>query len=169
VAVIGIGGLGHLALKFLRAWGCEVTAFTSSDSKRQEALELGAHQTLNSRDSAELARAAGSFDFILNTTNVALDWNTYIAALKPKGRLHTVGAVLEPLGVAAFPLISGQKSISGSPLGSPATVDTMLEFCARHAIAPVTETFPLSRVNEALDHLRSGKARYRVVLTNDLS
>ena len=169
VAVIGIGGLGHLALKFLRAWGCDVTAFTSSDSKRQEALGLGAHQTLNSRDSDELKKAAGSFDFILNTTNVALDWNTYIAALKPKGRLHTVGAVLEPLDVAAFPLISGQKSISGSPLGSPASVDTMLEFCARHQIAPVTETFPLSRVNEALDHLRSGKARYRVVLTNDLA
>lgn len=167
VAVIGIGGLGHLALKFLRAWGCDVTAFTSSDSKRQEALSLGAHQTLNSRDSDALKKAAGSFDFILNTTNVALDWNAYVAALKPKGRLHTVGAVLEPLDVAAFPLIAGQKSISGSPLGSPATVDTMLEFCARHAIAPVTESFPLSRVNEALDHLRSGKARYRVVLTND--
>ena len=169
VAVIGIGGLGHLALKFLRAWGCEVTAFTSSGPKRQEALSLGAHQTLDSRDSSELAKAAGSFDFILNTTNVGLDWNSYIAALKPKGRLHTVGAVLEPMAIAAFPLIMGQRSVSGSPLGSPATVDTMLEFCARHRIAPVTESFPLSRVNDALDHLRSGKARYRVVLTNDLT
>lgn len=169
VGVIGIGGLGHLALKFLRAWGCDVTAFTSSDAKGAEALELGAHRTLNSRNSDELKKAAGTFDFILNTTNVALDWNSYIAALKPKGRFHTVGAVLEPLDVAAFPLISGQKSISGSPIGSPATVDTMLEFCARHAIAPVTETFPLSRVNDALEHLRSGKARYRVVLENDLA
>ncbi len=169
VGVIGIGGLGHLALKFLRAWGCEVVAFTSSDSKREEALQLGAHRTLNSRDSAQLKAASGSFDFILNTTNVGLDWNTYIAALKPKGRLHTVGAVLEPLGLAAFPMISGQKSVSGSPLGSPATVDTMLEFSARHGIAPTTETFPMSRANEALDHLRSGKARYRVVLTNDLA
>lgn len=169
VGVIGIGGLGHLALKFLRAWGCEVVAFTSSDSKREEALQLGAHRTLNSRDSAQLKAASGSFDFILNTTNVGLDWNTYIAALKPKGRLHTVGAVLEPLGLAAFPMISGQKSVSGSPLGSPATVDTMLEFSARHGIAPTTETFPMSRANDALDHLRSGKARYRVVLTNDLA
>lgn len=168
VGVIGIGGLGHMALKFLRAWGCEVVAFTSSGSKREEALQLGAHSTLNSRDSGELKGAAGSFDFILNTTNVALDWNTYMAALKPKGRLHTVGAVLEPLGLAAFPMISGQKSFSGSPLGSPATVDTMLEFSARHGIAPVTETFPMSRVNDALDHLRSGKARYRIVLENDL-
>ena len=168
VGVIGIGGLGHLALKFLRAWGCEVVAFTSSESKRDEALGLGAHRTLNSRDAAELAAAAGSFDFILNTTNIALDWNAYVTALKPKGRLHTVGAVLEPLGLAAFPLISGQKSVSGSPLGSPATVDVMLDFCARHGIAPVTESFPLSRVNDALDHLRGGKARYRVVLENDL-
>lgn len=168
VGVIGIGGLGHMALKFLRAWGCEVVAFTSSESKREEALQLGAHRTLNSRDDADLKKATGSFDFIMNTTNVALDWNTYIAALKPKGRLHTVGAVLEPMGLAAFPMISGQKSVSGSPLGSPAAVDTMLEFSARHGISPVTETFPMSRANEALDHLRSGKARYRIVLENDL-
>ncbi|MFN0130398.1 MAG: NAD(P)-dependent alcohol dehydrogenase [Verrucomicrobiales bacterium] len=168
VGVIGIGGLGHLALKFLRAWGCEVTGFTSSAGKRDEALGLGAHRTVDSRDPKALAAEAGSFDFILNTTNVALDWNAYVAALKPKGRLHIVGAVLEPLGVAAFPLISGQKSISGSPLGSPATVDTMLAFCARHGIAPVTESFPMSRVNEALEHLRHGRARYRIVLENDL-
>lgn len=168
VGVIGIGGLGHLALKFLRAWGCEVVAFTSSDAKRDEALQLGAHRTLNSRDGSDLKKAAGSFDFILNTTNVGLDWNTYIAALKPKGRLHTVGAVLEPLGLAAFPMISGQKSVSGSPIGSPATVDTMLEFSARHNITPTTETFPMSRANDALEHLRSGKARYRIVLENDL-
>ncbi len=168
VAVIGIGGLGHLALQFLRAWGCDVTAFTSSDTKRDEALRLGAHRTLNSRNTDDLAKAAGTFDFILNTTNVGLDWNSYIAALKPRGRLHTVGAVLEPMSVAAFPLILGQKSVSGSPLGSPATTDTMLEFSARHGIVPTTETFPMSRANEALEHLRSGKARYRVVLTNDL-
>ena len=120
------------------------------------------------RNPAELVKAAGSFDFILNTTNVGLDWNSYVAALKPKGRLHTVGAVLEPMALAAFPLIVGQKSLSGSPLGSPATTDIMLQFSARHGIAPTTETFPMSRANEALDHLRSGKARYRIVLTNDL-
>jgi len=169
VAVIGIGGLGHLALKYLRAWGCEVTAFTSSDAKREEALKLGAHRTLNTRNPAELAKAAGSFDFIINTTNVGLDWNSYIAALKPKGRLHTVGAVLEPLGLAAFPMIAGQKTFSGSPLGSPATTDIMLQFSARHGIAPTTETFAMSRANEALEHLRAGKARYRIVLTNDLA
>lgn len=169
VAVIGIGGLGHLALKFLRAWGCEVTAFTSSDSKREEALGLGAHHTLNSRNADELAKAAGSFDFILNTANANLDWDNYIAALKPKGRLHTVGAVPEPMALTAFPMILGQKSLSGSPLGSPATIDTMLQFVARHGIAPTTETFPMSRANDALEHLRSGKVRYRIVLTNDLA
>lgn len=168
VGVIGIGGLGHMALKFLRAWGCEVVAFTSSDSKREEALQLGAHSTLNSRNSEELAKAGSSFDFILNTANVTLDWNTYIAALKPKGRLHTVGAVLEPMAVSAFPMIMAQRSLSGSPLGSPSTVETMLEFAARHDIAPTTETFPMSQANDAIEHLRSGKARYRIVLTNDL-
>ena len=130
---------------------------------------MGAHRTLNSRDANALSKAAGSFDFILNTTNVGLDWNSYIAALKPKGRLHHVGAVLEPMAINTFPLLMGQRSISGSPIGSPATVDTMLEFCARHSIAPVTENFPLSRVNDAIEHLRSGKARYRVVLQNDLA
>jgi len=169
VAVIGIGGLGHMALKFLRAWGCEVTAFTTSDSKRAEALQLGAHYTLNSRNADELKKATNSFDFILNTTNANLDWNSYVAALKPKGRLHTVGAVPEPMAMAAFPMIIGQRTLSASPLGSPATTDTMLKFSARHGIAPTTETFPMSRANDAIEHLRSGQARYRIVLTNDLA
>ncbi len=168
VGVVGIGGLGHLALQFLNKWGCEVSAFTSSDSKREEALKLGAHHTVNSRDAAQLRQIAGTLDFILSTVNVPLHWAALINALSPRGRLHFVGAVLEPLAIGAFPLIVGQKSISGSPLGSPATVAKMLEFCARHRIAPVTETFPLSRVNDALDRLRSGRARYRIVLENDL-
>lgn len=168
VAVIGIGGLGHLAVKFLRAWGCEVTAFTTSASKREEVLALGAHRVLDTRNDGELMKMANEFDFILNTTNVGLGWNGYVAALRPRGRLHTVGAVLEPMSLAALPFIMGQRSLSGSALGSPATVDTMLRFCARHGIAPTTESFPMSRANEALDHLRSGKARYRIVLMNDL-
>ena len=113
-------------------------------------------------------RACGSLDFILSTVNVDLDWDTYLAALGPRGRLHTVGAAPSPLPVPAFSLIPGQKSVSGSPLGSPATTAIMLEFCARHEIEAVTEHFPLSRVNEAFDHLRAGKARYRIVLDNDL-
>jgi len=168
VGVVGIGGLGHLALKFLRAWGCEVFAFTSSASKHDEALQLGAHQVVNSRESADLGKIAGSLDFIISTVNVSLDWPALLNVLAPKGRLHTVGAVAEPIGIPAFPLLIGQKSVSGSPLGSPSTVDAMLDFCARHGIEPTTESFPMSRVNEALDHLRAGKARYRIVLTNDL-
>lgn len=165
VAVIGIGGLGHLALKFLNAWGCEVTAFTSSEAKRAEALRLGAHHTLDSRDPAALEGAANRFDLIMSTVNVKLDWNAYVAALKPKGRLHFVGATLEPLDLAVFPLIAAQRSISGTPVGSPATIRRMLEFAARHGINPVTEHFPLERVNDAIAHLRSGQARYRVVLS----
>ena len=168
VGVIGIGGLGHLALKFLRAWGCEVTAFTSSESKREEARQLGAHHVVNSRDSNQLAKIAGSLDVILSTVNVTLDWQALIGVLAPKGRLHTVGAIAEPIQLAAFPMISGQKSLSGSPLGSPATTASMLAFCARHRIEPTTEFFPLSKVNDALEHLRSGKARYRIILENDL-
>ncbi len=169
VGVIGIGGLGHMALKFLRAWGCEVVAFTSSDSKREEALSLGAHRVVNSRNADDLAKLTGSLNYIISTVNVTLDWQSLIAALAPKGKLHTVGAVLEPISLAAFPLILGQKSLSGSPLGSPSTTATMLDFAARHGIAPTTEFFPMSKVNDALDHLRSGKARYRIVLENDLN
>jgi len=165
VGVIGIGGLGHMALQFLNAWGCEVTAFTSSESKRQEALDLGAHHTLDSRDEDALANAAGQFDLILSTVNVKLDWNAYLGTLKPKGRLHIVGATLEPLDIGAFNLILAQRSVSGSPVGSPATIAKMLDFAKRHDIKPMTETFPMDRVNDAIEHLRSGKARYRVVLS----
>ncbi len=167
VGVIGIGGLGHMALQFLAGWGCEVTAFTSSDSKRDEAIRLGAHHVVNSRDSAQLQSAAGSLNFIISTVNVPLAWDAIIGCLAPRGRLHFVGAVLEPVPVAAFSLIGTQRSLSGSPVGGPATMMKMLDFCTRHDIAPIIETFPMSRVNDALEHLRSGKARYRIVLEND--
>jgi uncharacterized zinc-type alcohol dehydrogenase-like protein len=165
VAVIGIGGLGHLALQFLNAWGCQVTAFTSSESKQAQALELGAHATLNSADPKALKSAAGRFDLVLSTVNVKLDWNAYVNTLSPRGRLHFVGATLEPLELQIFPLIASQRSISGSPVGSPAMIAQMLDFAARHKIQPKVETFPMDQVNAALDHLRSGKARYRIVLT----
>ena len=108
------------------------------------------------------------FDFILNTTNANLDWSAYFNALRPRGRLHTVGAMRDPIPVATSPMLLGQRSLSGSPLGSPATMQQMLEFCGRHGIAPVTEHFPMADVNRALDHLRAGKARYRVVLGNEI-
>jgi alcohol/geraniol dehydrogenase (NADP+) len=166
VGVIGIGGLGHLALQFLNRWGCEVTAFSSTAEKHAEAMNLGAHHVVNSKDNDAMAALSGSFDFILNTTNANLDWGTYINALAPRGRLHTVGAVPDPIPVGAFPMILAQRSLSGSPLGSPATTQQMLEFCDRHKIGPIAEYFAMAEVNKALDHLRAGTARYRVVLNN---
>jgi len=164
VGVVGIGGLGHLALRFLNAWGCEVTAFTSSLSKQDEARRLGAHQVVASTDSEALKAIAGSLDFLLVTASADLDWNALIATLRGKGRLHFVGIVPSAIPVHVFNLIPRQRSLSGSPVGSPASMARMLEFCARHQILPQVEHFPMSRVNDALDHLRAGKARYRVVL-----
>jgi uncharacterized zinc-type alcohol dehydrogenase-like protein len=164
VGVVGIGGLGHMALMFARAWGCEVTAFSSTPGKTEELLKLGAHRVVNSRDPAQLRAIAGTLDLIIVTVNVSLDWEGYVQALAPRGRLHVVGAVLEPIPVSAFALIVGEKHVSGSPTGSPGNLREMLRFAARHKIEPVVQRFPMSKVNEALQHLRDGKARYRVVL-----
>ena len=167
VAVIGIGGLGHIALKFLNAWGCEVTAFTTSDSKRQQALDLGADFTLNTRDDASLAAHSNRFDLILSTVNVNLDWNLYLETLKRKGRLHLLGALVEPLTISSSPLLGAQRSISGSVVGSPATIKKMLDFANLHDIKPTVEIFPFNKANEAVKHLADGKARYRVVLSRN--
>lgn len=164
VGVIGIGGLGHLAIKFARAWGCEVTAFTSTKSKEQEALELGAHRALNSRDGQAIADAADQFDLLISTVNVLLDWDAYLGTLKRRGRLHVLGAVPEPLSFPMQSLMTTQRSVSSSPAGRPSDITAMLEFAGRHNIQPVTETFPFEQVNEAVDHLKEGNARYRVVL-----
>ncbi len=167
VGVVGIGGLGHMALRFAKAWGCEVTAFTSSPDKAQEAKNLGAHRVVSSRDSDEITAIAGKLDLVIVTVNASLDWDAIISTLGPKGRLHFVGAVLEPIPVQAFSLIMAQREISGSPTGSPTAIARMLDFCGRHRIEPVVEMYPMSRVNEALDRLRQGKVRYRAVLKND--
>lgn len=169
VGVVGIGGLGHMALQFARAWGCEVTAFTSSPDKADEARRLGAHRVVSSRSPDEIEAIRSQLDLILVTANAALDWNAIIAALAPKGRLHLVGAVLEPIPIQAFSLISGQKEVSGSPTGSPTAIAKMLAFCARHGIEPVVEMYAMSEVNVALDRLREGKVRYRAVLKNDFA
>ena len=164
VGVVGIGGLGHMALQFARAWGCEVTAFSSTPEKEAEAKAFGAHRFINSRDPEALKKAANSLDFILSTVNVPLDWQAYIIALRPKGRLHLVGVVTQPIAVPLVYLLAGQKSLSSSPTGSPGAIATMLNFAARHHIQPTVETYPLSQVNEALERLRHGKPRYRIVL-----
>lgn len=167
VGIIGIGGLGHMAVKFAAAYGCDVTAFTSSESKFDEAKGFGANHVVSSRDSAAIKKLAGSLDMLISTVNVKIDWDAMIGALAPHGRLHVVGAVLEPIPVAAFSLIMAQRSISGSPTGSPVTMATMLDFASRHNVVPQTEHFPMSQINEAFARLQSGKARYRIVLDAD--
>jgi uncharacterized zinc-type alcohol dehydrogenase-like protein len=167
VGVVGIGGLGHLAVQFLNKWGCEVFAFTSNDSKREQILKLGAHHVVNSKDAGQMSKLAAALDFLIVTVNVPLDWTALINCIAPKGRLHFVGAVLEAVPVQVFSLLTHQRSVSGSPVGNPRNIDFMLEFCARHGIAPQVEFFPMSRINDALDHLRAGKARYRIVLKAD--
>jgi uncharacterized zinc-type alcohol dehydrogenase-like protein len=167
VGIVGIGGLGHIGVKFAAAYGCEVTAFTSSEGKFDEARGFGAHHVVSSRDSDAIKKLAGTLDLLIVTVNVPLDWAALIAALAPNGRLHVVGAVLEPIPVGAFSLIVGQKSVSGSPTGSPVAIGTMLDFSARHAVTPQTEHFPMSRINEAFERLEAGKARYRIVLDAD--
>lgn len=166
VAVIGIGGLGHIALQFLNKWGCEVTAFSTSADKEERARELGAHHFVNSRDEGQLDKVANSFDLVLSTVNVELDWERYIAALRPQGKLHLVGAAPK-VESAVFPLLMGEKSIGASPLGSPGTAARMVDFAARHEIAPQVEVMPMSEINEAFSKLEKDQPAHRIVLQAD--
>ena len=143
-----------------------MTAFFTSPDKESAARELGAHHFVNTADTESLKKLAGYFDLILVTVNVALDWDAYIGALGPRGKLHIVGAA-PSVEATVFPMIIGQRSVGGSPLGSPATMVSMLDFAARHGIEPVTEIFPMSKVNDALEKLRTGKPGHRIVLQND--
>ena len=161
VAVIGIGGLGHIALQFAYAWGCEVTALTTDCTKVQEAKGFGAH---NVRLLEELPALAGSFDLVINTVNHSLDWSAVMGSLAPRGRLHQLGAVLEPIEVSAFDLISFRRSITGSPTSSPGSLRKMMEFCVRHDIKPQVEHLPFDQVNQAIERLHRGDVRYRFVL-----
>jgi uncharacterized zinc-type alcohol dehydrogenase-like protein len=167
VAVVGLGGLGHLAVQFLKHWGCQVTVLSSTAEKHDDALRLGASEVFNIHDAAQLRNLANRFDFVLVTAYAELNWSLVLQTLRARGRLHIVGAVPKPIPVEAFALIGAQRCISGSALGSPKSVDTMLKFCQKHKITAETELFPMSEVNAALDHLRGGKARYRVVLKSD--
>ena len=167
VGIIGIGGLGHMAVKLAAAYGCDVTAFTASESKFEEAKGFGANHAVSTKDSPAIKKLGGSFDFLISTVNVKLDWDAIIGTLAPNGRLHIVGAVLEPIPVAAFSLILQQRSVSGSPTGSPVAIATMLDFASRHNVTPQNEHFPMSAINMAFARLESGKAHYRIVLDAD--
>ncbi len=166
VGVVGIGGLGHMALGFLNAWGCEVTAFSTSPEKEKEARDMGAHDFISTHDEESLAEKEGYFNFILDTVNVELNWDAYINMLQPKGKLHIVGAAPQ-VSATVFPLIAAQRSIGASPVGSPYYIAQMLDFASRHNVEPMIERFPMSEVNEALDKLANGKPKYRIVLEAD--
>ena len=164
VGVVGIGGLGHIALLMLRAFGAEITAFSSSESKRDEALAMGAHHFVGARDTPALHKLAGRFDLLLSTVPAKLDWITYLKTLRPNGTLCLVGALPGIIQIPAASLFQGQKSISASEIGDRATIAEMLQFSARHRIAPVVERLPLSAVNAAIERVRRNEARDRKVV-----
>jgi len=165
VGVIGLGGLGHLAVKFLRAWGCHVTVFSTTPEKENEAYEMGAHAFVNTKAPGALDALSGKFDFILSTLNVELNWPVYVGMLRPMGRLHIVG-LAPKVEVPLFSLLGGMKSISSSPVGSIGRTSEMLRFVQTHPECyPLVEKFTMDQVNEALNHLRNGKPRFRIVLS----
>lgn len=164
VGVVGIGGLGHLALQFAAAMGCEVTAISSTPDKEAEARSFGAHRFLATREPKALLSAASSLDFILSTVFVTPDWDALIGALRPNGVLCLVGATSEPLSVQAFTLLVGQKTVTGSAIGGRPAIREMLAFAARHGVAAKVQVRPLAEADAALGDVRKGRARYRVVL-----
>jgi uncharacterized zinc-type alcohol dehydrogenase-like protein len=166
VGVIGIGGLGHLALQFARAFGAEVTAFSNTPDKGDEAKAFGAHHFVNTRETKGLKALVGHFDFILSATNADQDWSPYLAALRPHGDLCFVGIPSQPLCFPVFPLIEGIRSVSGCKVGSPLEIAEMLDVAARHGIRAKTEPFPMAKANEAVGRVRKSAVRYRAVLAN---
>ena len=166
VGVVGIGGLGHMAVQFARVFGAQVTAFSTSAAKEKEARALGADKFVNSRESKAMKDVAASLDFILNAANADQDWGIYLQALRPTGTLCFVGVPPSPVSVHAFPLISGMRTICGSPGGSPYGLREMLDVAARHGVKATTELFPMSKANEAIEKVKKNKVRYRAVLAN---
>jgi len=166
VGIIGIGGLGHMGLQFAKAFGAEVTAFSTSKGKESEARALGAHHFVNTRETGAMKKLGGSFDFLLSTVNADQDWGGYINALRPRGSLCIVGVPPSPIALQAFPLVAGQKSLAGSPTGSPSDIAEMLDVAARHSVKAVTERFAMDKANEAVAKVKKNQVRYRAVLAN---
>jgi len=165
IGVIGIGGLGHLALKFYKALGCHVTAFTNSGDKDSLLKSLGADEIISSTDESQIKSLGAQFDLIISTVNVKLNWDLFLSTIKPRGRLHFVGAVLDPIESSVFSLMGGRKSISGSPVGSPKNIKKMLDFCSKHKIYPMVEHFKFNQINDAIKKLRNNKIRFRAILS----
>lgn len=164
VGIVGIGGLGHLAIQFADAWGCDVTAISSSTSKRDEAFDLGADHFIATKGSDDLAKAAGTFDVILSTVSADIPWDDYLFALKPQGVLCVVGVPESELKIGPFALLAAEKTICGGVPASRQETVQMLDFVARTGIRPTVETFPMADINDAVAHVRAGKARYRAVV-----
>jgi uncharacterized zinc-type alcohol dehydrogenase-like protein len=161
VGIVGLGGLGHMGVKFAHALGAHTVVFTTSPGKKDDALRLGADEVVLSRDANEMAKHAGSFDFILDAVSADHDINAYIQLLARDGNLTLVGAPEKPLSVGAFGLIFGRRSLSGSPIGGLAETQEMLDFCGKHNITSDVEVIPIQKVNEAYERLLKADVKYR--------
>jgi uncharacterized zinc-type alcohol dehydrogenase-like protein len=161
VGVVGIGGLGHMAVKIAHGLGAHVVAFTTSTRKVEDALRLGADEVVVSRDANQMQLHAGSFDFILDAVSADHDINAYLNLLRRDGNITLVGAPEKPLSVAAFNLIFGRRSLSGSPIGGLAETQEMLDFCGKHNITADVEVIPIQKVNEAYERLLKSDVKYR--------
>ena len=161
VGVVGLGGLGHMGVKFARAFGAHVVVFTTSPNKVEDALRLGAHEVVVSTNAAEMQKHAGSFDFILDTVSSEHDLNATLSMLGFEGHLTLVGAPEKPLPVAAFALILGRRSLSGSLIGGIPETQEMLDFCGQHNITADVEVIPIQKLNEAYERLVKADVKYR--------
>jgi len=161
VGIVGLGGLGHMGVKFAHALGAHVVLFTTSPSKKEDALRLGADEVVVSRNADDVAKHAGSFDFILDAVSANHDINVYINLLARDGNLTLVGAPNKPFEIPAFNLIMGRRSVSGSPIGGIAETQEMLDFCGANNITADVEVIPIQEVNEAYERLLKSDVKYR--------
>jgi uncharacterized zinc-type alcohol dehydrogenase-like protein len=161
VGVVGLGGLGHMGVKFAHALGAEVVVFTTSPGKKEDALRLGADEVVISKNADEMQKHAGSFDFILDAVSANHDINAYLQLLRRDGNLTLVGAPEKPMEIAAFNLIMGRRSLSGSPIGGVKETQEMLDFCGEHNITADVEVIPIQKVNEAYERLLKSDVKYR--------
>jgi uncharacterized zinc-type alcohol dehydrogenase-like protein len=161
VGVVGLGGLGHMGVKFAHALGAQTVVFTTSPGKKEDALRLGADEVVISRNADEMAKHAGSFDFILDAVSADHDINAYINLLRRDGNLTLVGAPEKPMAVSAFGLIMGRRSLSGSPIGGLRETQEMLDFCGQHNITADVEVIPIQKINEAYERLLKSDVKYR--------